>query len=114
MGKELKVVTFDEVEPTILPGEGAEVRRLVTKRRENSERMSFGVCTFKKGYDEKSVYEDKDEIMYLLEGKAIISWKGGEAEVKPGMAMFIPAGVEYRYQVLEGNLLLGILSPPRE
>lgn len=110
--KTVKVVRLGEVQPTIIPGE--VIQRLITKKREGSERMSLSVSRIQKGFDLPIDSGETDWIMYLLEGTAKISWEGGKAEVKPGMAAYIPAGTKWRYQTDVENVGIFLLSPPVE
>ena len=114
MEKKIEVVKFEDVKPAVLHGEDIESRRLVTKWRENSGRMSLSVATVGKRFTGKTTYDKEDEILYLLEGNGKILWKGGEAEMKKGMAVFIPVGTEYQIQARETITLVAILSPPIE
>ncbi len=113
MNRKVKVVRPDQVET--IRRQGYESKRLITKRRQGAERMSLSYLTIEAGANAgKAMYQENDEIMYVIEGRARISWEGGEAELKPGTAIFVPAGTEYEYNAIEKHTQLSILAPPIE
>ncbi|MFC2063363.1 cupin domain-containing protein [Chloroflexota bacterium] len=114
MNKRVQIVWPDQVET--MYRQEYESKRLITKKRQGSDRMSLSYLTMEAGAKPgKAMYQENDEIMYIIDGSATISWEGGEVEIRPGTAIFVPAGAEYEYKVIEKRTqLLCILAPPIE
>jgi len=111
--KKVKIVHQKDVEPK-QPFEGVFSKRVMTKIKDGSDRMSFNHVLIKSGWEHLLLNEDKDEIIYFLDGKAIISSDGKDIEVSAGNCVYIPAGVEYKYTASEDATLVCVYSPPAE
>lgn len=112
MKKEIKIVHETDVEPTIF--ETRESKRLITKEREGCERLSFHIIKgWAFGKRGPVSYPDNDEILYMLEGDTTIFWKDKMAPLKPGTAVYIPAGCEYYMLNRSTYKIIAVLSPPR-
>jgi len=116
MAKEVKVVTASEVEPRAMC-KGATVRRLITKRREGSEKLMLGIATFEPGCEEHEfAYPDKDEVYYVMKGTLEFQWEDKKIDVHEGQAVFMPAGLRYREvnRTREPVVVVYTLTPPLE
>ena len=109
MKKEIKIV-----DANLMKGElrktGSRVKRVITKSKEGSDKITFSIFDVAPGVDLREV-SDSDVIKYLLEGKCTIEWNGKNIELTPGMAIFIPAGTETRYQGESEHKIITIASP---
>lgn len=114
MKKEIKISRLSEVQPKF-PLPGLKSLRVITKWREQSDRMMLSISTIDAGLEGDSVNPGQDEIMYVLKGDPVITWEGGRAELHPQMAIYIPDGTTYKYSSgPKKNQILAILSPPSE
>lgn len=111
--KKVKIVHRDDVEAKV-PFEGVFSKRIMTKIKDGSDKMSFNHVKINAGWDQDLLNEDKDEIIYFLDGKAIISSDDSSMEVSAGSCVYIPAGVKYRYTGLEEATMVCAYSPPAE
>ncbi|MGI6453578.1 MAG: cupin domain-containing protein [Syntrophomonadaceae bacterium] len=57
-------------------------------------------------------HPDLEHGYYLLKGKCIIEVGGESQEIQPGMAVFVPQGVEHELTVLEPVEVLVFYAPP--
>jgi len=114
MAKNIKIVHQSEIEAKI-PYENVFSKRIITKQKDNSEKMSFNHVEIKAGWEHALSEEDKDEIIYFLDGKAIISWgDGNSVEVSAGSCVYVPAGCEWKYIATEDATMVCVYSPPAE
>jgi len=114
MKKKIRLETLENTESKKLYDNFVISTRIITNVRSKSERMSFHHVVIKAGWDHLISYEENDEIIYFLSGKAIISWDGNEHEVRAGSCVYIPAGSEYRYEAKEDAEMVCAFSPPAE
>ena len=96
---------------------GFRVKRLITRSREGSDKLMLGLCFIDphaSGY--KWFFSDKDEVYYVLKGRARLKWGGSSVEIKEGDAVYLPAGNEYELENLgdEEAVIVYVLSPPIE
>jgi mannose-6-phosphate isomerase-like protein (cupin superfamily) len=92
-----------------------ESRRLVTRKRQGSERMSFHVNHIKAGNRSTGVvYPEMDEINYLVKGEATIIYDGRRERLTEGMAWNIPMGCSYDLENDVDIVVISVFSPPRE
>ena len=66
--KKVKIVHRDDVEAKV-PFEGVFSKRIMTKIKDGSDKMSFNHVKINAGWDQDLLNEDKDEIIYFLDGK---------------------------------------------
>jgi mannose-6-phosphate isomerase-like protein (cupin superfamily) len=59
--------------------------------------------------DEERCDEERDEVLYVLEGNATAGVGGEAQELEPGTAMFVARGTPWRVESAEGLLLLSVL-----
>jgi mannose-6-phosphate isomerase-like protein (cupin superfamily) len=114
MMKEIKVEKLSETEAKVLYDNMVISKRIITKQRDDSDRMSFHHVVIKAGWEHPVSYDEEDEIIYFLDGKATISWDGKEVEVSAGSCVYVPSGCEYRYQGKEDATMVCVFSPPAE
>jgi mannose-6-phosphate isomerase-like protein (cupin superfamily) len=111
--KKVKIVTQNDVEAKI-PYEGVFSKRIMTKIKDGSDKMSFNHCVIKAGWEQPLLNADNDEIIYFIDGKAIISFDNKNIEVSAGSCVYVPAGVEYKYIASEDATMVCVYSPPAE
>jgi mannose-6-phosphate isomerase-like protein (cupin superfamily) len=120
MKKEVKVVNINEVEP-VMPyfcvAKGFSVRRLITKRRAESDRLMLGICEIDpncKGYEWS--FKENDEVYYIIKGRIRLQFNGKYIDAGEGDAVFLPAGWKYRLDNIgpERVMLVYVLTPPIE
>jgi quercetin dioxygenase-like cupin family protein len=90
--------------------------RLVTRQDCGSERLGFHVTQGQPNIaGAGTVYPDKDEIIYVLEGSIAVDFGGQKRFLAPGQGVFIPAGQAYDWEAgPEGWTICTIFSPPLE
>jgi quercetin dioxygenase-like cupin family protein len=101
----------------VLVDEGRVIsHRLVTRKDGASERLGFHITQGQPNISGTgTVYPDKDEIIYVLEGSIAVSFGGEKRLLKPGEGVFIPAGQVYDWQAgPKGWIITTIFSPPLE
>lgn len=113
MDKTIRVVYEDDIEPTIF--KNRETKRLITLEREQSEHMSFHVCTaFQLGLSPVISYPSNDEILYFLEdGESRIIWEDNCVQLRKGSAVYIPAGCKYQIHSTRVHKTVVVIAPPR-
>jgi len=115
VGRKITIVDPADVEPILLRAGNIVSRRLVTLKKDGSERMSFHVNVVKAGNRSVGVvYPDQDEINYMVRGEATISFDGERHRIRDGMVWNIPAGRKYDLETDEEIVLISVFSPPRE
>jgi mannose-6-phosphate isomerase-like protein (cupin superfamily) len=90
--------------------------RLVTHLDSGSGRLGFHITQGQPDIaGTGTVYPDKDEIIYVLEGSIAVTFGGDQRFLKPGEGVLIPAGLTYDWQAgPEGWTIATIFSPPLE
>jgi len=115
MDRKIAIIDPAHVEPIGLRGGNIVSRRLVTLKKDGSEKMSFHVNVLKAGNRSVGVvYPDHDEINYMVKGEATIVFDGERHRVRDGMVWNIPAGRAYDIENDEEIVLISVFSPPRE
>ena len=114
MKREIKVEKLDTTKEKVLYDNCVISKRIITKARSGSEKMSFHHTFIKKDWEHPVSYPEMDEIIYFLDGRAKISWDGKEVEVSSGFCVYIPAGCEYHYQAISDATMICVFSPPAE
>ncbi len=112
--KEAKVVNIKDIESVTLT-ESVRVRRLITKSRENSDKIMFGVVFVEpsnKPIEWK--YNIEDEVYFILKGKVTIYCDDRKIEAKEGDAIYLPAGEKHKLinEEIETATIAYALSPP--
>ncbi len=118
--KAVRVVNVNDVEaviPLMCEVEGFKVKRLITKRREGSDRLTLGLCFVApraKGY--RWSFKENDEVYYVLKGSLKLSWDASSVTIKEGDAVYLPAGNEYELENLSDDdaVIVYVLTPPVE
>lgn len=87
--------------PYSKPGQ-VTTRRLITKARENSNKLMMGVVTMKKdaepwgwSAEEGAVFAGVDEVNYVLKGRGRLSWGDKSMSIEAGDAIYYPPGWKY-------------------
>lgn len=111
MAKEVKWVHEDEVIPTVFVDR--KTRRLITQEREGSEKVSFHIITADQVGDSPLFDHGNDEILYVIRGNVTLLWNGASADLRPGSAIYLPAGTAYRIRYKGPVKIAAVLSPPR-
>ena len=113
--KRISIINPAQV-PVITMRDGhIESQRLVTSKRDGSERMSFHVNRIKAGNRSRDVvYPGMDEINYMIEGEATIGYDGRRERITEGMVWNIPAGCAYDFDNDVDIVIISVFSPPRE
>lgn len=118
--KEVKVVRVEDA-PPVVPFQcvvkGFTVRRVITKKRTGSEKLTLGIAYIEpscKGY--KWAFEDNDEVYYIVRGKITLHYGDNKVEAQEGDAVLLPAGLEYQLDNAgkEPVMLVYALTPPVE
>lgn len=120
-GKRVTVTNVREVPAvrphgTVVP-EGFLVRRLITRARSGSDRLMLGVCTIEVGSGGYEwVFEDREEVYYIIRGRVKLCFDGSCVEAGEGDAVYLPAGWRYRLENVgdEPALIVYVLTPPLE
>jgi mannose-6-phosphate isomerase-like protein (cupin superfamily) len=115
MVTKISIIDPADVDPILLRAGNIVSRRLVTRKKDGSERMSFHINVLKGGNRSIGVvYPDQDEINYMVRGEATISFDGERHRLRDGMVWNIPAGRSYDIENEEEIVLISVFSPPRE
>ncbi|MCS7109094.1 MAG: cupin domain-containing protein [Sulfolobales archaeon] len=118
--KSVRVVNVNDVEavvPLMCDVGGFRVKRLITKRREGSDKLTLGLCFIEpnaRGY--RWTFKDRDEVYYVLRGNVRLKWGESSAVLKEGDAVYLPAGYEYELDNLtnEAATIVYVITPPVE
>ena len=62
--------------------------------------------------DRQEPHED-DEVYVVLDGTGVLTVEGEELPVRPGQAVFVPAGADHRFTAYEGLSVLVIFTKAR-
>ena len=62
--------------------------------------------------DRQQPHED-DEVYVVLDGTGVLMIEGKPVPVRPGQAVFVPAGADHQFIAYEGLSLLVIFTRPR-
>jgi len=117
---EVKVVRTEDV-PPVTPFQctvhGFKVRRLITKKRLGSEKLTLGISYVDpgcKGY--RWTFKDNDEVYYVLKGKITLHYGDRTVDAQEGDAVLLPSGVNYELDNAgtEAAMIVYVLAPPKE
>ncbi|MFC1907885.1 cupin domain-containing protein [Chloroflexota bacterium] len=113
MATGVKVVKISDIEPKVFDDGLCKITGLITKTREHIDTVTVSISMLEAEFDDPAcVYEENDEILYQLEGDATITWEGGKTiEFHPGMVVFTPKGVKFRYKCHNKNKHIVIWAP---
>jgi len=106
VGNGVRIINIEGVSPTEAPW-GA--LRILFDREKGIVRdagLHIHITEVKPGVRHEPHIHDHDEIIFVLEGKAIEHSPSGPIEVGPGQVIYVPAGVEHG----TGNAGDGILK----
>ncbi len=88
---------------------------LLGPQNSQARNLAFGLAEFPAGTVAGAhTHQAEEEIIYILSGQGTISAAGKEARLEPGVAVFIPPGLEHQIRV-EGSeplKLATLFSPP--
>lgn len=76
--------------------------------------MSAGIYTLPAGAADPQQPHTEDELYVVLRGRAKIRVADEDAEVGPGVAIFVPANVVHRFHSIEEDLSVLVLFAPAE
>lgn len=76
--------------------------------------MSAGVYVLPAGAADPQQPHTEDELYIVLRGRARIQVAEEDAEVGPGVAVFVPANVVHRFHSIEEDLSVLVLFAPAE
>ncbi|MEM0505492.1 MAG: cupin domain-containing protein [Sulfolobales archaeon] len=118
--KSVKVVNVNDVEaviPLMCDVSGFKVKRLITRRREGSDKLTLGLCFIEpkaRGY--RWSFKEKDEVYYVLRGSVRLRWDSASTVLKEGDAAYLPAGYEYELENLTDSeaVIVYVITPPVE
>ncbi len=77
--------------------------------------LAFGLATFHPGEQAPAhVHDTQEEILYILEGEGEFVTAEGRSELKPGVAVYIPIGLEHSIVLTTDKplKLVTVFSPP--
>ena len=112
MAGKIQVVNVDDVEA--LEEQGVMVRFLVSKAM-GSEKIDFVQTVLPVGAEGASLYENQDEVFFVLSGEAEVEIEGRRRKVQKGSCVFVPAGCAYSYRVTQApNEVVAAFSPARD
>lgn len=118
--KSVKVVNINDIEavtPLMCDVSGFKVKRLITKRREGSDKLTLGLCFIEpkaRGY--RWSFRERDEVYYVLKGSVRLKWNLESVVLKEGDAAYLPAGYEYELENLTDSevIIVYVITPPVE
>ena len=115
MTKRISVRKADDIDPTILSDGTIYSRRVITRKFDNSDRMSFHHVVINRRPEWKKTISDgiHDEILYVVEGEMILRYDGKEVELFPGTCVYLPSNCEYESFFPDETLLVCAFSPPK-
>ena len=76
--------------------------------------MSVGLYTLPAGGVDRQKPHTEDEMYYVIRGRGVINVAGDDRTVQAGSAVFIAAGVEYFFHVVEEELVILVFFAPAE
>jgi len=81
---------------------GAKVRR-ISRGEAGAGGLSVSIVHFPPGVVRPWSSHERDQYVWVLEGRGIIVSEDEENEVEPGMAIYIPAGLKHRHGSSKGD-----------
>ena len=94
---------------------GVKSIRLITGPKDASDRFMMSLVTVEPGANSEGIYEDKDEALYILQGRLSLRWDGKVEVVGPSDAVFIPMGKRWNMENKEATdvKLIAVISPSK-
>ncbi len=71
--------------------------------------MSCGLYRLRAGEHDPQSPHDRDEVYYVIEGRATLAMTNEELAASPGATLFVPAGAEHRFVNITEDLLLLVM-----
>ncbi len=68
--------------------------------------MSAGLYVLPAGAADRQTPHGRDEIYYVLEGRAVFVADGKPQDVRPGSVIYVPRGVDHRFEKITKDLSL--------
>ncbi|WP_236794830.1 ectoine synthase [Amycolatopsis sp. GM8] len=113
----IQAVTAHDVPDVVIDPGQEHSRRLVTKRRQGSQSLSFHITTYTANY-ESSVSGDGlyEVVMYCISGSTrVVVHDGRVLDVLPGTALYLPTEFSYTHTVGPDGLVMAVAcNPPKE
>jgi len=79
-----------------------------------SERLSVTYAIWPAGVEDRQQPHDEDEVYHVVAGRGRIRVADEDEPVGPGSVIFVAAGIEHRFHVIEEELrVLVFWAPPR-
>jgi len=76
--------------------------------------MSAGLYVLQPGEPDRQVPHHEDELYYVVGGKATIRVGTEDRPVAPGVAIFVPAGMEHHFHSITAELRVLVVFAPGE
>jgi len=76
--------------------------------------MSAGLYVLQPGEPDRQGPHREDELYYVVGGKATIRVGAEDRPAVPGMAIFVPAGVEHHFHSIQTELQVLVVFAPAE
>ncbi len=76
--------------------------------------MSVGLYTLPAGGVDRQKPHAEDEMYYVIRGHGVINVAGEDRTVQAGSSVFIAAGVEHYFHVIEEELVILVFFAPAE
>lgn len=76
--------------------------------------MSAGLYVLQPGEPDRQVPHHEDELYYVVGGKATIRVGSEDTPVAPGVAIFVPAGMEHHFHSITAELRVLVVFAPAE
>jgi quercetin dioxygenase-like cupin family protein len=115
----MKVIRTSDAETREVTNEplftGGKVMAKFLVGPDTAEELSLALITFSPGAKCKFHTHDKEQILYVTEGKGIVATEDEEIVVTPGMTAYIPAGEKHWHGATEDSSFSHIsLTPPHK
>ena len=97
MIKRIKVIRKGEIKPNypVFKVKGFTSTRLINSLKDGSDRFMLSLVKMEPGVKASGIYQDKDEAVYVLNGKLKVILKNGEEIIlKKNDVIFIPEKIE--------------------
>ena len=109
------VVSSDAVEPRREDGDTATVRVAIDESS-GCERLEQRVVDYGPGRSRARMLPDRDEVLYVLEGRGTLWLDGAPHALEPGTAVYVAAGETYEVENpgLEPLEVVGVSAPAEE
>ena len=76
--------------------------------------LSAGLYVLQPGEPDRQVPHNEDELYYVVGGKATIRVGTEDQPVAPGVAIFVPAGMEHHFHSITAELRVLVVFAPAE